>query len=246
MIDIPSKYEAVFFGNIEDIKPATDTITVLIEMFKDKNMLPSTFRTYTPKRPITPMRLRLSAPDKEWVIDFSLDRISIQKNIVKPRGANMGTTEDFVKEAIARMKRILQKYPRKANRLALITEGLMKEMSEDQLNGIFERLFRAIEFYKENVPNEWGYRSVSKVEMPIKGKEDAVNAITTIKRIKGEYEEPERVVPMDRILIGSDINTFHENVEPRFEIESINDFFAKALELRGKILDQVEDAINGQ
>ncbi|HUT87226.1 MAG TPA: hypothetical protein VMX15_03985 [Candidatus Heimdallarchaeota archaeon] len=242
MIEIPRKYEAIFFGRIEDIKPSPDTIGVLLEMFRDKGLLPTTLHEIRPPGPI--VRLMMLSPDNEWAIHFLSERIIFQKNMTKPKGANMGTLEEFGKEVAEFSKRILQRFPIKGTRLALVTGGMMTEMTEESLQKVYEKLFHPVRFYVDNPPTEWRSRSVARFSLTVNGREERLNVLTDVNRVWGEFGLPDGVSPFDRIEVGFDINTFHGNVETRFDAESVADFYPKALKLRTDLLSQVEVLVN--
>jgi len=242
MIEIQSKYEASFFGRIEDIKPSPDTISMLLDMFRDKGLLPTTFAEFRSSGPTS--RLRMASPDNEWSISFVSERILFQKNMTKPKGANMGTPEEFVREVAEFSKQILKRFPIKGTRLALVTGGMMTEMAERSLQNVYERLFRPVRFYADNPPTEWRSRSIAQFSLEVNGREERLNVLTDINRIHGEFFLPGEVGPFDRIEVGFDINTFHGNVETRFDAESVADFYPKALKLRSDLLSQVEVLVN--
>lgn len=245
MIDIPGTYQAVFFSNNSDITPSADTIPVFLTSFRDKGFLPNTFQEIeiTPTGPRPQTRLRLAPPDEEWDIEIAARRINIKKNAIKPKGLNMGTVEDFIKEVVDFFRRIQTGFPRKANRLSLITVGLLREMSKERLEQIYARLFRPVTFYVQNPPIEWELTSVAKVTKTITDSQEKFNVNTRIKRIRGRLTETSGIIPFDRIQLLFDINTLPAR-EPRFDIEAVSDFFSKAGELRATLLKQLEEFLN--
>ena len=150
-------------------------------------------------------RLRLSSPDNEWAIDFDTDRITLQKNMTKPKGRNMGTLEEFGNEVVEFCKRILRQFPKKGTRLSLVTEGFMREMPEEKLRTIYDRLFRPVQFYAENAPVEWWSRSAARAKMDINGREELLNVITNVNRVQGELPAPDGMMAFDRIQVGFDM-----------------------------------------
>jgi hypothetical protein len=246
MIDIPGTYQATFFSNNSDITPSADTIPIFLDLFRDKAFLPNTFQEIeiTPAGPHPQTCLRLSPPDEEWGIEIGLNRIIFKKNAIKPKGSNMGRVEDFVKEVVDFCRRIQQRFPRKANRLSLLTDGLLREMQEERLQQIYTTFFQPVTFYTENPPVEWEFASVARVTMTINGSDEKLNVNTRIKRIRGRLAEPSGFMPFDRISLLFDINTFQLTREPRFGIEAVSDFFLKAAELRATLLKQMEEYLN--
>jgi hypothetical protein len=245
MIEIPGKYQASFFGDFGDIRPTADSISKFLDMFRDNEFLPSTFQEIKDGIAEPRARLRLSSQDHEWLIDFNSERIVVNKLGIKAMGANMGTVEEFAKKVVELTKRILGEFPKKGTRLALVTEGLMKEMSAEKLGAIYQRVFRPVPFYGEHSPYEWKSRSVAKIEREINAVQEVLNVICDVNRIHGEFTKPDGMVDFDRIQVGFDINTHQGNKETRFEIDSAVDFYQKAIELRSDLLSQLEGLING-
>jgi len=244
MIDVPGTYRAAFFADMGDIKPSVETIPALLEMFRDKELLPTTFHEVRVPVPGSRLRLRLSSANNEWNIDFDSDRITFQKTAVQPRGANMGTAEDFVVQIVDFCGRILKRYPRLGTRLSLVTEGLMSELEEHTLREIYLRFLRPIEFYEENPPTEWKDVSVARIQLDIRGKNEQINVVTRLSRLQGEFVESNGLMPFDRIEVALDINTFQGNTLARFDEAAVADFYPKALGVRQKLLEELKGRIN--
>ncbi len=116
-------------------------------------------------------------------------------------------------------------------------------MTHEQLAEIYTKLFQPIPFYEQAIPHEWNCRSVSRSEIHIGESMETINVITDINRIHGRLAESTSVTKFDRILIAFDINTHAENDDNRFTAESLNDFFANALQIRSAILDQIRSVV---
>jgi len=246
MIDIPGTYQAIFFSDNSDITPSADTIPIFLDSFRDRGFLPNTFQEIqiTPAGPGQQIRLRLSPPDQEWDIQIALNRITFKKSAIKPKGSNMGRVEDFVKDVVDFCQRIQRRFPRNANRLSLVTNGLLGEMPEERLQQIYTRLFQPVTFYTENPPIEWELASMARITMTVNGSDEKLNVNTRIKRLQGRMAQPSGFMPFDRIELLFDINTFQATRVPRFDIEAVSDFFLKAAELRATLLKQMEDYLN--
>lgn len=240
MIDIAGKYQASIFGNLADILPSPEVISKMLKLFHDKNLLPGTFQEISPHSMGPQLRLRLSSPDNEWNVTFATHRMDVEKNPTDPKGQNLGSVEMFTNEANEFFSRILTKFKRKANRISLITSGLLREMTNDKLADIYNKLFNPIGFYQKNSPFEWNSRCAARVTFQIDDSPEHVNMITNINRVHGHFIQPNIVMDFDRIEVGFDINTIQENQETRFDIGSLNSFYLKAAKLRDKILSELE------
>lgn len=244
MIDIAVKYQASIFGNLADISPSPEVISKLLTLFRDKNLLPSTFQEISQFTLGPQLRLQLSSPNNEWVVNFLTHRIDIEKNPIEPKGENPGSIEEFTKEVSELFARILEEYRKKANRIALVTGGLLREMNDDKLTDIYYKLFKPIDFYQENLPFEWNSRCVGRVPFQIVSSIEQVNVVTTINRLRVNLVQLNTLVNLDRIEVSFDINTIHENQETRFDINSLNSFYLEATKLRSQILSNLEVLIN--
>jgi hypothetical protein len=215
----------------------------LLEIFKDKGLLPTTFQEIGPNSPATQVRLRLNSPNNEWAINFASRRIDVEKNPVEAAGKNMGDVDVFINDVIDFMTRILERFPKKGNRLSIITSGMLREMKEKRLDSIYEKLFRPLPFYSNPLPFEWNHRTVTRRGVKIEGIDEQINVITNINRVRGNLMEPGHILPFDRIEIGFDINTLAEEDANRFSINSMKEFMEHALIIRNDIAREIEGII---
>jgi hypothetical protein len=215
MFDIIGKYQASVFGNLADISPSPELISKLLMLFKDNQ-------------------------NNEWNLNFATHRLDIEKNATDPKGQNLGTAEEFAEQAHELFSRILTEFKKKGNRISLITSGLLKEMPEEKLADIYDRLFNPIPFYGDTSPFEWNTRSVARRTLEINGIQESINVITDINRVRGQLMQPNNILEFNRIEIGFDINTIQENQETRFSVDVIESFFSGANEIRNQILKDLE------
>ena len=246
MIAVPFKYEAHFFGDMADIKPSADTIPPLLDAFRVPGFLPNTFNELELRQPDAQAltRLRLSSPDAEWIIDFDTPRITIQKNSVKPLGANLGKPEDFARDAVDFLRRILHLFPRKGTRLSLVTDGLLSEMADEVLRRAYSRVLVPFGFYQNNPPIAWNSRSLARVSVDINGISEQLNVITQVNRTQGTFMKQGGLF-FDRLQILFDINTHQNKREPRFDISAAEEYFGNALKIREQILRDLKEQLNG-
>ena len=243
MIDIRVKYQTSVFVDAIDIAPRPDIIMGLIDEFRDREFLPSTF--YEIKgSPVPKPRIQLSTGTGEWVIRIASERIDVEKVPTDPGGTNLGDLAGFCAEASGFVGRILNRHPREAKRLALITILLAREMSGAALDAVYLKLFRPPPFYTENVPFEWDWRCAAAISLEIGALRENVNAITTMKRVGGQLTTGQSVVPIDRIQFAFDINTVAEARQPRFEMAQIRDYFSVVSALHDDLLREMQEFID--
>jgi hypothetical protein len=244
MIDIKLKYQASIFVDADDIAPSPDIISSLIDVFRDRNLVPNTFSEIGPTPPVPKVRLRLSTTNNEWNVAFGTRRIDVDKNPVEPKGSNVGELSDFCSDAIDFFERILKRFNKRANRLSLNTNGLFEEMTKDQLSAVYKKLFSPTKFYDENPPFEWDWRSVSLIPINILELKDSLNVITIIKRIRGEIGDQSGISLFDRLQFAPDINTTDRNTDYRFELTHMRSFYPQALEIHNSLTKQIEEYIH--
>ena len=270
MIEIPMQYQAVFFGDMSDITPSPAAIRAMLDLFQDIGLLPSLIMEW----PSNQARLQLKTIDNELDIRLHSDRIAIDLNSTKPKGENLGTLEGFAKRAADLLGKILSKFPKKAHRLSLVSTGLGRQISDENMKSIYVKLFNPLDFYVEHDPVEWSVRSVARVPGTFAGLAEQLNVITRISRItvqtaqlmaqapdvgqlmaeapetgqlmaKPEDANPTVATSSNRLKFVFDINTFQGNVEQRFDKDAVAEFCQKALCLRTTLLSQVEGRISG-
>lgn len=241
MFDILTRYQASVFVNLGEITPAPETISKMMLLFREENLLPSTFQEISQLGVQT--RIRLSSLNNEWAINFGTDRINIEKNPIDVKGKNLGKIEDFTEHAFKLIVRVLSEIKKKGNRLSLLTNGLLNEMSSDKLDEIYYKLFNPIPFYSDNHPFEWKSKSVARTVTEMNRLREILNVITEINRVRGKMMQPP-FMDFDRIEIGFDINTIAENSESRFDIDSINNFYSNAIILRDDILGAISKCLS--
>lgn len=243
MIDNRLKYQAVLFLNAQDINANQSNIKNLMTQFSDKELLPGTFQEIGPFLPVPSPRIRLSSVSNEWEIIIGSTRIDIEKNPITLKGENLGDLKEFCTEASSAFGKILELFPRKSNRVALVTRFFLKEMSEDQLKKTYQKLFNSPKTYTDNNPFEWNWRSVVKIPKAFSDKKEDLNYITSLGRTTSELREQTAVILLDRIEINIDINTSNLIVDNRFEKEDVDAFFSSANIWHDELVNEIIEFI---
>jgi hypothetical protein len=187
--------------------------------------------------------LRFASSDNEWAIEFESVRINIEKNAIKPLGANLGTVEEFTRDATDFLGRILDRFPRKGHRLALVIRGFLDEMPEPKIRDICKRVLVLSDFYTQNLPVGWNSRLLARVSRNIGEAQELLNVITQVKQIRGEFQEEETLMSSDRIEVELDINTYQGNRDSRFEMPAVRAFCAEALKVRDEVLASLKEQL---
>ena len=244
MIAVPRKYMASYFGNFSDVQPSAETIPIFLKMFADIGLLPTTFTEIGLPASGPKIRLRLASPDNLWIIDFATLRVSITKNQTKSFNQELGTPEDFAHDACDFLSRILADFPKKGNRLSLVTEGFMDEMTEDRLQKAYTLITVPFEFYKGNIPVNWMSRAVARVMVDLCDSKEKLNVICQIGRVQGEIPLISGIHSFDRINVNLDINTYQGNTDTRFDLRSVKPFSDIALRIRNDLVSQIKERLN--
>ena len=226
MIDYRLKYQASIFLNALDMGATPKNISDMMGDFSDKGFIPNIFQEINNLTRQPQNRFSLQSSNNEWRINIATTRIDVEKNPTDLKGTNLGTEADFCKEATDFFCRIIKRFPRKANRLAFVSRFLLNEMSIDELNNSYKKLFYSPQLYKDNVPFEWNWRTVSHIVKNI-GTEnpETFNFVTSINRINGEVRDGSTISLIDRIDLSFDINSIPAKNEDRFSFDEIKSFF---------------------
>jgi hypothetical protein len=244
MIDIKMKYQATIFVDASNIIPTPDNTKTLIDLFSDKELIPNTFREISSSSPVPLVRLSLASSTNEWVINFASRRIDIERHPIEPQGRNLGELSEFCSEVTNFFERIVKTFKKKANRLALVTNFLLEEMTDSNLARVYLKLFNPPKFYEETQPFEWNWRSVSRRPIDLEELTEALNVITMINRVSGEFVIKDEVALFNRIQLSFDINTTSENREHRFDFCHITNFYDSVLKFHNDLLMEIMEFIN--
>ena len=249
MIDTKIKYQATIFGSFSDIEPTPDNTKTLIDLFMDKALIPGVINELraTAQTPIPTRRprIRCASANGEWAIEFLSNRINIEKYPIETHGTNLGDLDTFCSDANYLFKQITREFKKKANRIALTTHFILEKMIEETLSRIYLRLFKSPEFYIENPPFEWDWRTASRNPIELEGLDETLNIIVMINRSYGEFQIEDEVTPFDGILLSLDINTVPDNQELRFDTHNIASFYNQVSMLHDNLCSEITEFING-
>jgi len=231
MIDVKVMYQAVAF--MPSIEANQNNISQMMGLFTDIGLIPTTFQEITPISPAPQLRFSLQSANNEWFIFFGFEGIRITKNPIDPKGNNLGSIEQFSVDVSNFLVKILNKQPKKANRIALSSNVILEEMTEESLNNIYGKLFNPIQLYSNNKPIEWNSRTVFRLDKQVDSIKETLNFISEINRssvLLNQGNMPinilnQGLVPTDRIFINLDINTIPNNTKYRFGEAEIATFY---------------------
>lgn len=244
MLEHVINYQIGFYGPGTHLEPAPDLVSKLLEQFRGKELIPTTATELQVSEDFgTRLQLQFISPNQEWLVAFEAKRILIRKQSVQ--GGEIGTLDIFRRDAHEILTQILEVTPIVGNRLSLVVKGILPEMPEEELAGVYSKLIKPIDFYKSHRTTQWSTRSIARVEVLIGTKQELLNVITDVNRSQGKLKQDSNViVDFDRIEVGLDINTHQDNTAQRFTSPDIGVFLTEAISLGEELILQVVDMVH--
>jgi hypothetical protein len=246
MIDIKVKYQASIFTSSIEANPTN--ISSLMSLFADKGFIPITYQELPGINQMQqvsspPLRFSLKTADNEWVVGFRTGRIDVEKNMTDAKGKNLGEINQFGSDAKDIFIKILNKYPQRANRIALASNLIFNEMPTDVLDNVYLKLVHPTKIYVENPPVEWNVRSVSRLNKIINSNAELFNFCSEIGRFSGQMNIDQSIAPLDRIAITLDINSIIADGRERFDEAGISGFCDEAPTWHNGLLNELTEKI---
>lgn len=243
------KYQIGLFGNFDDIKQTPDTVKKLMEVmqkFDSYTLLLNTMTEITLNAKTgTPTQVnRISFVDQNsgLQIMFGSKRLDFIKELRDDNSNNMGELADYiklVKDIIVELSDTFIDF-KNFNRLSLLTDCFINDISIAKKESIYKKLLNETFFGNENI-KEWSVQIVNKDE----GKElkEKINNILSINRLQGQLIINNHGKDIDGIKVMIDINTKAEDLDFRFNIDSINNFLIDSLEKNTLISNDINNKL---
>ena len=231
----------IFFNSL-NIIPDTSTFIKILELFKEEEFIPNTILELGPEG--AKPRLNMSSKDTRWNISFLQNYISL-KYVCGPKDDNDNTLKLFLPQSEKIAGKIFKYIGQKSTRLALVFHAMLNEMTKEELESCYRKLFNPLPLYNDNAPFEWNNRSVSQVAISFENVSEKLNIITEIKRNQGQLLSNKDILEFDRIFLQYEINTLSENRETRFDIMHYTPFINVAKDNYLNILNDIESVIYG-
>lgn len=243
------KYQIGLFGNFDDIKQTPDTVKKLMEVmqkFDSYTLLLNTMTEVTLNAKTgTPTQVnRISFVDQNsgLQIMFGSKRLDFIKELRDDNSNNMGELADYiklVKDIIVELSDTFIDF-KNFNRLSLLTDCFINDISIAKKESIYKKLLNETFFGNENI-KEWSVQIVNKDE----GKElkEKINNILSINRLQGQLIINNHGKDIDGIKVMIDINTKAEDLDFRFNIDSINNFLIDSLEKNTLISNDINNKL---
>jgi hypothetical protein len=236
-------YQINFFSDFNNIVVSAETTMKLFSIFKEFDLLPSTFHEFNPNNNIAIPRPKFSSVNNEWGVLIGTQKVTIEKTKVSNE-LEPGSINDFVEKALEIFSTFLKEYNTKGFRISLITESFLPEMGPAKLNEIYENWAKPLPFYEGNPPFEWNFRSVGKVNYSISNESEKINVITNLSRVQGHMILNNAPKEFDRVKVDFDINTVAQNNNSRFTLKSVEEFLEQAVNTQSSLISEVEGVIS--
>lgn len=161
-------------------------------------------------------------------------------------GANLSDFPAFAREASHALSLCVEKFGRLPHRVALLQEGLLGEMSVDEMNALAGRLLHTTARSKGKNIFEWDWRLATREIMSVANRDENCNFIVTIRRGNGLLT-PVRsgTRKFDRVRVDLDVNTSPDDTRGRFDGDRIKAFFDAALAAHERLSQEAEALIGG-
>lgn len=226
------RYLAVAFADAESVSPNIQDITYLMTEFAPIEVIPNSVTEQAPAG--SKNRVVFVSQNNSWQIALLSKQFQVTKVATDPLKDHLGDFSDFCSQAARILKITLERFQRKAHRLAALREGYLKEMPDAKMSRMAARLMNMPNIYKDNPVTEWDWRAVTQIEREIEGVKEPTNTITIIKRVNGELVSPQGQLGLptrfSRIRVDLDINTAPINTSARFTGQHIDKFYAQVQE----------------
>ncbi len=235
-------YQLSFFSPCPVLEPSPQIISKFLQAFEGTELMPTTIPViHFGPNPETRQMLQFITANTGWRIEFEPNRISCNK--VADQKKNIGTPEDFFREAEDYCSRVISVLGLKSNRLAFVTKGILPEMSGDQLKSLYLKLFKPPKFYLDNESLEWSSRNAACYNSNTFNKNEIFNVITDINFIKIIDQEKGHQKESPRIEIGFDINTTQKNTDLRFSANDIGPFLLETMQLINQVSADIKEGL---
>ena len=160
-------------------------------------------------------------------------------------GSNLADFQGFAAEAGEVLSVAADFLGRIGHRLALVQEGLLQEMSGDELGAAADRLLQRPAFFVENPPFEWDWRCASRTELIFGEHKEPAHFIGTVKRVGATLSVGNSTQELDRLMLQVDLNTAPTNTRGRFRPEGVKAFFKEAAIQQRAIRKAILEHIGG-
>lgn len=219
-------YKISVFGEFDSIQPDPDTMLVFMEHFGSKGFVPSLYIEVvaSPNATMQKQRVALVANNENKKISIGSNRIDIEFGQTEDVAFSKETRNEFNGFASDAIEFIFSRFRKTSNRLAINTESLLIDLTEEQVDRFNRRFTTPISIYSNTPLKEWSIRLVAKKQEKVNEKTEQFNVITVIKKTVLQKTENNQPVITEGFSISGDLNTVGENQSYRFNNNDLSCF----------------------
>jgi hypothetical protein len=195
--------------------------------------------------------------DLEWQLGLFAESFDLHRIGTDQDGGEVGDFGKFAERAAEILSVTLEHFGRRPHRLALVQEGLLREMPAEELAAVAPRLLRMPPSFEARSPFEWDWRCGRHGTMHIGDVDEETNLVATVKRASlriglriglktPDAPGPGELETYDRIAVDIDVNTTHVDTRARFAQSGIREFFSKAISEHRALSDEITAVLEGR
>ena len=241
-------YQFTIFGDFSDISPNNSkTIIDLLSLYEDKNFIPSVFQEIPLETIPSQVNNRIALSNNDgWNINIGNNRLDVSIFYKNKGKYNDMEIYALSNEAVEMITKLLERYDRAGNRLALNTMYVLGDKESKILTTKYNEKEKLLSFYNENDSDEWNERIMSQVICK-EFNNETLNVGTNINKVKNaQIIIDNKSVSYNGIILQMDINTTPEIKNYRFDKTNINHFFNVAIEYNKKIYSNVQELVKDE
>ena len=234
------------FGDYSNIESTLETIDSLSVLIKENNFILSTIPEhdiFIPNK--INKRISLVTEDSMLVINILSNRIDLYLNATSLEGLSSTDTESFTIKAPTVFKTILDVFNKSAYRLAYITNDFLLDLTEEQKDAFYKKIFNKIQYFSSKQLVEWSSMLNLRDTVKICDREEAINIIATLSTTTTFYNGLHNglnQLPIQKtgFHITQDINTVQENTGIRFVANHVESFINETNPINSNILNELQ------
>ena len=225
MFDVTTKYLASAFVDAESIEYEADNLRPLLDALGDSELSAQNLVQITQSG--LKKRFRFEHIGTGDDLQLLGDRFDVTRKHKPPDGENMGDVAAFCEQAAELLSGSLDHFGRKAHRLAVVIDGLLTDLNENDFVVLADRLLNAPDL-GGGPPFEWNWRIATKIERSFGQFADETNTLVHIRRARVTMSAlGQPLFEGDTIGVSLDINTNPENKVARYDSDGIRAYLGE-------------------
>ena len=245
---IDKVYKVSAFGDFTDIKATTENMMFLLETFKTYGLIPTLTTEFNitasidgSQAPVQNQvqRLALISNDNSEQIMIGTNRIDYTITATSDIKFVEENFIEFNKKIIGAFSEIFKQFNKKANRIALNTESLIVNLTNDEIVNLMSKFTNPLSMYQKEL-DEWNTHLMIRCDEEIEQLEK-INVITNLSKIIYNKVINEESIPEIGFLVQMDINTIAENITQRFTTKNIEKFINIAHGFWNNVIDELKE-----